>query len=150
MTERRAIFCLNCDAEIQARLTNGAEVYPHRRDLAHLPFWKCDGCKQHVGCHHKAKPKNGKPDTTPLGVIATPALRHARIRLHQDLIDPLWQSKRIKRGHLYNLISLEFGRPYHSAELRSLDEARAVWRIVARIAADLPPPPSTPPTENQP
>lgn len=140
--ERRAIFCCNCDAEVQARLTNGAEIYPHRQDLAHLPFWRCDGCKQHVGCHHKAKRKDGKVDTTPLGVIATPALRAARIRLHHDMIDPLWRSGRIKRGHLYNLISVEFGRAYHSAELRTLEEARAVWIIVKRIAETLPPAPA--------
>ncbi|MGI9484465.1 MAG: zinc-finger-containing protein [Geminicoccaceae bacterium] len=49
--------CLHCGGD--CRLTDGAEIYPHRPDLADKQIWKCDACKARVGCH---------PDTTdPLG-----------------------------------------------------------------------------------
>lgn len=49
MTQK--IFCCKCNKHIKARLTNGKEVYPYRSDLHKLPFWKCDQCKNFVGCH---------------------------------------------------------------------------------------------------
>lgn len=128
---RRSIWCCACNADVMCRLTSGAEVYPHRPDLHVVPMWKCDGCKGSVGTHHKRK---GDP-LSPLGVIATPELRDARQRLH-GLIDPLWRSGRFKRGQLYARISLELGREYHTGELRSLEDARVVWRIVKAIIAE--------------
>lgn len=68
----RAIFCCCCENDVHARLTDGREIYPHRHDLYSLPFWRCDGCGNHVGCHHKTKDR-----TRPLGVIPT---RHANQR----------------------------------------------------------------------
>lgn len=126
--DRRAIWCCACNAEVQARLTNGAEVYPHRMDLHAVAMWRCDGCKGHVGTHHKRK----ADPVAPLGVIPTPELREARQKLHR-LMDPLWRGGRMTRGQLYARITLEFGREYHTGELRSLDEARKVWRIVQAI-----------------
>ena len=49
------LYCCGCDTGTEARLTNGAEIYPHRPDLHELPFWKCDKCGNFVGCHHKTK-----------------------------------------------------------------------------------------------
>ena len=60
--KRRSIFCCGCQRKVDARLTNGEEMYPHRYDLANLPFWKCDVCQNFVGCHHKTKNR-----TKPLG-----------------------------------------------------------------------------------
>jgi hypothetical protein len=47
------IFCCECREKVNARLTEGEEIYPHREDLKDLPFWICDKCKNFVGCHHK-------------------------------------------------------------------------------------------------
>jgi hypothetical protein len=47
------LYCTGCEHEVEARLTNGEERYPHRPDLYELPFWKCDACSGYVGCHHK-------------------------------------------------------------------------------------------------
>ena len=138
--ERQPIWCCACDAVVQARLTNGAEIYPNRQDLDHIPFWKCDGCKGHVGTHHKVR----KHPTKPIGFIPTPELRDARQKIHA-MMDPLFLSGRFKRSQLYARISLEFGREYHAAELRNLEEAREVWRIVKAIAAE----PGTGSKENQ-
>jgi hypothetical protein len=55
-------------------------------------------------------------------------LKRARQHIH-DLIDPAWKSGKVKRGKLYAHISSELGREYHTGELRTIDEARNVYRI---------------------
>ena len=131
MTEAREIYCCGCEAKVRARLTNGEEIYPHRSDLFDLPFWKCVTCGNFVGCHHKTKNR-----TLPLGIIPTPAIKNARKHLHR-IIDPLWQSGRIGRGALYARLSERLGWKYHTANIRSVEEARTVWRHVKEIAAEL-------------
>ncbi len=133
MTEKRSIFCCHCCTDVSARLTDGREVYPWRKDLGSLPFWICDNCGNFVGCHHKTADR-----TKPLGVIATPDLKRARMHIHA-LIDPLWKSKRIKRGKIYAKLGDILGRQYHTSELRTLDEARAVYRAAQQLAQELSP-----------
>jgi len=121
------IFCCGCGKEIVARLTNGKEIYPHRVDLHHLPFWKCDICKNYVGCHHKTL-----NPTKPLGCIPTKKIIEARKAIHR-LIDPVWKSWKIDRRQLYETISAKLGYHYHTAEIRSVEEARTVYRIALDI-----------------
>ena len=80
------IRCCGCQKKVEARLTDGSEIYPHRKDLYSLPFWKCDVCGNFVGCHHKTKNR-----TRPLGCIPTPEIKNARKHIHA-ILDPLWQS----------------------------------------------------------
>lgn len=117
------LWCCQCQSDVAARLTNGAEVYPHRPDLADLPRWKCDTCGNHVGTHHKTA-----DPTRPLGNIPSPAIKRARIHIH-DLIDPVWKSRIIKRGKLYGALSARLGYEYHTAEIKTIDEARRVYRV---------------------
>jgi len=127
MSESRLIYCCSCSTDVDARLTDGLEVYPHRKDLHKLPFWKCDTCRNHVGCHHKtASPTN------PLGVIPNAEIKKARMHLHA-LIDPAWQSGSFKRGALYAKITNKLGYQYHTAEIRSVDEARKIYKIAKEI-----------------
>ena len=123
----RTIYCAGCEKNISARLTTGAEIYPDRPDLYSLPFWICDWCNNYVGCHHKTV-----NPTTPLGIIPTKKLRYARRQIHL-LLDPLWQSNRIKRGQAYAYVEHRLGRPYHNGEIKTLDEARDIYRIVATL-----------------
>lgn len=126
--DRKTIYCCGCQADVFAVLITGKEAYPHRKDLHSLPFWRCPTCLNFVGCHHKtAKP------TEPLGVISTPELKKAKILIHA-LADPLWKSGKIKRGHLYSRIKDTIGYNYHTANIKSLDEARKVYRAVREIA----------------
>ena len=125
------IFCCACAAEVRARLTSGTEVYPHRPDLADLPFWRCDACKNFVGCHHKTKNR-----TQPLGVIADPAMKAARRHIHA-LLDPIWQNGGLSRKHIYARLTDTLGRQYHTADLRTLDEARDVYKAVKVIAREV-------------
>jgi hypothetical protein len=121
------IFCCKCKKHVEARLTNGKEIYPHRSDLYTLPFWICDACMNYVGCHHKTKNRNA-----PLGVISTADIRNAKVHIH-NLIDPIWKSKIMRRKSLYKKIGDKLGYNYHTANIRSVDEAREVYRIAKCI-----------------
>lgn len=124
------IRCCGCGEKVEARLTDGGEIYPHRQDLASLPFWKCDDCGNFVGCHHKTKDR-----TRPLGCIPTPEIRNARKHIH-SLLDPIWKSGKIKRKDLYAKISEQLGWKYHTANVRSVEEAREVYKIIRSMGAE--------------
>ena len=79
MTELAPICCGR-----PARLTTGRDIYPHRQDLAHKHFYKCDRCFAYCGCH---------PGTTkPLGTPADKATRKARSKFHDQVFDPIWKT----------------------------------------------------------
>lgn len=121
------IYCTGCETEVEARLTSGEEIYPHRPDLHSLPFWRCDACENYVGCHHKTS-----NPTKPLGVIPTSELKRARQMIHEKL-DPLWQSGEMSRREVYAKLSEALGKTYHTANIRSLEEAREVYRQVLAL-----------------
>ena len=123
------IYCCGCLDNVDAILTNGKEIYSHRRDLYDLPFWKCGTCHNYVGCHHKTKNR-----TRPLGDIPTKEIRNARRHIHA-ILDPLWQSKMITRHDLYADIGrrLSANSGYHTSNIRTIDEARKVYKIVLEI-----------------
>ena len=126
-TQTRSIFCCQCGGDVVARLTNQMEVYGHsgygKRD-----FWICDSCENYVGCH---------PSTVePLGVIATAEVRLARKEIHSKL-DRLWQNGRATRPRVYAMLSEEIGKPYHTAEVTSVEEAKRVLEAVKKISKRL-------------
>lgn len=127
LPETRTLYCCQCQKDVPARLTNGEEIYPHRPDLFHLPFWKCDTCKNYVGCHHKTT----KP-TNPLGNIPNLDMRYARQKIH-EILDPLFLSGAYNRRHLYAKLSKKLGYKYHTAEIKTLEEARRVYAAVQEI-----------------
>lgn len=124
------IYCCGCKAVVVARLTTGQEIYAHREDLWNLPFWKCDHCDNYVGCHHKSP-----VPTRPLGCIPTPEIKNARQHIHR-ILDPLWRTGKTSRKALYARISSEFGRKYHTANIRSIEEAREIYRFIKRLARE--------------
>jgi len=124
------IYCCGCHAEVKARLTSGREIYPHRKDLHDLPFWRCR-CGCYVGCHHETKDR-----TRPLGNMPTKTLRDARKKIH-NLIDPLWKTKKIARGKLYAMINDRLRYVYHTAEIKTMEDAREVYRIGIAIKAEI-------------
>lgn len=129
MVAARQIFCCGCERDVSARLTDGCEIYPHRPDLSDLPFWRCDGCGSYVGCHHQTKDR-----TRPLGVIPTRALMKARGHIHA-ILDPLWKNGNMKRGKVYRDLAARLGiKEYHTAEIRSIEEARRVYRAIQEMA----------------
>ena len=124
------LWCCQCQAEIEARLTTGAEIYSHRPDLATLPRWVCDGCKNHVGTYHKTS-----MPTKPLGNIPSQEIKKARILIHA-LIDPAWKSGKVKRRAIYAHLSDKLGRDYHTAELRTIEEARTIYAAARKFVRE--------------
>lgn len=121
------IHCCACGGNVNARLTDGSEIYPHRPDLYALPFWRCDNCRNFVGCHHKTQQR-----TRPLGCIPTQEMKGVRMRIHA-LIDPLWKSGAISRRAIYSVLTEVLGREYHTGELRTMEEAQKVLRAAHEI-----------------
>lgn len=123
-----SIWCCGCNSETLAVLITGADVYPHRRDLSDVPFWRCPTCRNFVGCHHKTAER-----TKPLGFIATPELKAARQKIHAAL-DPIWQAKKKPRREIYRIIADKIGvDEYHTAQIISLDMADRVLAVVKQI-----------------
>lgn len=129
------IYCTGCETDVEARLTNGAEMYPNSPELAAMPFWVCDTCRAFVGTHHKTKKKN-----RPLGYLATPEIKRWRMLIHQTL-DPLWKTKKIARGRAYKYISDAVGYSYHNGELYSAEEGKRVYEIVKELKMKIDPSP---------
>lgn len=118
------VLCTECNKIVEARLTNGEEIYPHRPDLYQLPFWKCDTCGNYVGCHHKSD-----TPTKPLGHIVGKELKQIKIKIHA-ILDPLWKSGKIQRKHLYARLSKELGYTYHTGEIKSLEDGLKILKYI--------------------
>ncbi len=124
------IYCCSCKKTITGRLTDGLEVYPHRNDLKKIPIWICDECSNFVGCHHKTKNK-----TKPLGCIPTPEIKEARKAIH-EILDPIWKNGGISRKDLYAIISNFIGWEFHTAKIKSIEEARDIYRLLIKLTAN--------------
>lgn len=137
MNINQILHCCGCDKLVNPRLTDGAEIYPHRKDLSGLPFWKCDDCNNYVGCHHKTK-----DSTKPLGCIPTSEIRAIRMQIHKT-IDSLWRDlEGVSRKRVYKEMSCKIGEEFHTANIKTIAEARkalSIARIVEReIVISLP------------
>lgn len=124
MDKAKDIYCCECKLKVKARLINGSEIYPHREDLHNLPFWKCDKCNNFVGCHYKTS-----NPTQPLGCIPNQPIKNARKHIH-SILDPIWKSGKVNRKKLYKQISDHIGWNYHTAQIRTIEEAREVYRFI--------------------
>ena len=124
--EVRTIYCCQCAGEVEAYRIDAMELYPHRPDLFHKHFWRRPHCRNYVGCH---------PDTTkPLGCIPTYELMKARGHIHA-LIDPIWKTKMMSRRQVYARLSTALGYVFHNGEIRSIEEARKVYRTAREVFA---------------
>ena len=126
-TQTLVLWCCGCNKEVEARLADGRQIYPHRPDLFVRSFWRCDTCGNYVGGHWKSN-----TPLRPLGSIPTPALRLLRAGLHMKF-DTLWKFRGVHRGELYRRVSEKFGRQYHAGEIRSAEEAKQVSAIIDQI-----------------
>ena len=137
-------YCTGCGKDVDARLTNGEERYPHRPDLYEIPFWRCDGCGNYVGCHWKTR-----SPLTPLGCIASPDILNARKHIH-NVLDPIWKSGKMSRGAIYGYLTGELKHKYrrehpkgglsyqyHTGEIRSIEEARDAYRALLKLKGEL-------------
>lgn len=97
-----------------AVLTDGAEVYPNRPRLVQTRLWICRACDAYVGCHDGT--------INPLGTLANKALRVSRMRVH-ELFDPIWMSKKMKRGQAYGEMAAKLGIDRRRCHIGMFDEA---------------------------
>lgn len=139
-----APICPTC--QTPARLTDGAEIYPHRSDLAALRIWKCDVCPNaYVGCHPGTEEALGTP--------AGPELRKARMTLHHSRIDPLWknadrssayqpeddrarkQIRRAARVRVYAYLADRMGLTTDETHtgMFSIEQCRQAWRVLTGV-----------------
>lgn len=121
------IYCCNCHKDVDARLTTGSEIYPHSDLLSEVPFYIHDECHGYVGTHHKSD-----EPTKPLGCIPSEEVKVARQAVH-SLMDPIWKSGNISRAALYKKVSKALGKEFHTAEIRTVDEAKQVMDILRDI-----------------
>ena len=122
------IYCAVCRSDQECSEATGKEIYPHRPDLARLEFYQCNGCGNYVGCH--------KDTGKPLGIIVSGEVKKARIHIH-ELMDPVWKSGRIKRSELYRRVTDALGYRFHTAEIKTLNEARHIYRAIRTIIAGI-------------
>lgn len=132
MESMEAPKCLECD--LDCALTNGREVYPHRKDLAKTPVWICRRCNARVGCHPGS--------IRPLGFPANEALRKARALLHDRMLDPLWRDaddslgpyqQRRLRVYRYLSETLKIPRDQTHTAMFDLDTCRRAWRALKGV-----------------
>lgn len=88
------LVCQYCNK--LAEPITGERLYPHRFDLWHKRFYRCEPCGAHVGCHGAS--------WTPLGVLANAELRKAKMLAHEAL-DPLWRSGQMSRSAVYGWLA---------------------------------------------
>ena len=83
-----------------SEMVSGKVIYPHRRDLYKLDFYRCEPCDAYVGTH--------KGTTKPLGRLADAALRRAKSNAHKAF-DPLWREGYMSRKQAYKWLSKQLG-----------------------------------------
>ena len=104
---------IRCDyCQQPAELVTGADIYPHRHDLSSKAIWRCAPCGAWVGCHYGT--------TQPLGRLANAELRKAKMAAHAAF-DPLWKSRRMRRGEAYRWLSKELGIPFEQTHIGMFD-----------------------------
>jgi len=110
MTKRRnkrevkPVRCPYCDSV--ARLVKGNEIYPHRKDLAYLNFYLCDGT--HFRPHERAYVGTHKGTIIPLGRLANEELRKAKSQAHR-VFDRIWREGHLSRPQAYAWLSKQLG-----------------------------------------
>ena len=118
------LTCPYCNRDAQQ--ATGADIYPHRPDLAHKKFYRCSPCGAYVGCH-----KDGRP----LGRLANADLRRAKQLTHAKF-DPLWKSGQMSRSAAYRWLADQLGIPGDECHIGmfDIDRCRAAYKAVTGVA----------------
>jgi len=110
-----------CESGHPAELVNGQTVYPQRPDLYEKAFWLCRPCRAWVGVH--------RGTTRPLGTLAGPEVRRARLEAH-DVFDLVWKSGIRRRNAAYAALAEHLGIERGACHIGSFDVATCA-RVVA-------------------
>lgn len=123
------VICPYCKKP--ANLVGGFEVYPHRKDLLHLQFYKCtNGCDAYVGCC--------KNTTEPLGTLANEETRLARRTAHL-VFDDIWKLGLVNRSKLYKQLSLymKLHRNETHIAMFDKDQCKQVAKFIDKLIEEL-------------
>lgn len=128
-----SVVCPYCHHD--AELVTGKAIYPHRPDLFHKWFWRCQPCRAWVGCHPKNPKDKTDNGTRPLGRLANAELRKAKQAAH-SVFDPLWKSGTIPRAKAYKWLAdtLGISRDNCHIGMMDVDGCKAVVAAVAGLA----------------
>lgn len=108
----KTVICDYCgDA---AELVTGRDVYPYRPDLYSKKIYRCVPCNALVGCHEGTE--------TPLGRLANPELRKAKMAAHAAF-DPIWKGGHKKRGSAYAWLRDQLGISKDACHIGMFDVA---------------------------
>lgn len=118
----RCPYCLS-DVELVA----ADVVYPNRPELADRKVWRCTNCDASVGCHRAGAlvtlvgGETVESDgSLPMGSLANPDLRAARIETHR-LFDAIWQPPaRMSRSDAYSWMAKLLGIEKEEAHIAAL------------------------------
>lgn len=69
-------------------------------------------------------------------MIASKEIKSARMHIHA-LIDPFWRSGKIKRGDIYSGITRLIGYQFHAAEIRTIEDARIIYKAATKVLFEL-------------
>lgn len=127
-----------------ATLTMGADIYQNKPKLAEKHFWICRPCDAWCGCRGATR--------KPLGFFANAELRRARMLLHKDVLDPLWEGavaalvyepedekariiiRSTARSRVYGFLAFKLGIPRQECGTELFDIARC--RLAYAILRD--------------
>lgn len=116
-TTKNTIKSVDCPCGLKAELVGGQAIYPHRKDLYSLNFYKCS-CGSYVGCH--------KGTTSPLGTPASYEVRKARSAAHRAF-DSLWRNacdNKMERKKCYRMLAAYMDITAEECHIGSFDEDR--------------------------
>ncbi len=92
--------CLYC--KNPAELVDNSVIYG--KSIEGRKAWLCKPCWAYVGCH-------GRSDK-PFGKMANAETREWRMKTHA-IIDPIWQSGKMSRRKMYQVLSKSLGYEVH-------------------------------------
>lgn len=114
--------CPICNKE--SKLVSGEQIYPNRKDLYNLSFYRCSNhTDYYVGCH--------KGTNNALGILANREHRSWKIKCHA-IFDPLWKSRKNFRKDLYCRLAHAMNIPIeqtHFGEF-SVDQLKQAYEII--------------------
>jgi hypothetical protein len=120
-----SIYCTGCKKDVFPELITGKEIYfKASKDYSKRWFYRCLFCKAYCGCHGGGRP--------PLGALATKEMRNARQEIHK-ILDPMWMGKKTSRSKIYKKLSDSLGYTYHTAEIKTIEDARIIYRVIKNM-----------------
>lgn len=108
--KHKDIICPYCNSV--AELVTGNTIFKNRKDLADRYYYLCNSCDAYIGTIKGTK--------TPLGRLADPALRKAKVDLH-SIFDPLFITGSKTRKDAYIWLATELGISVYSCHIGKFD-----------------------------